>query len=416
MNRSRRRDDRMSVTRTIVGSMPVLLLTVSLGLTPVIGCASSPNNGATSTAGTSAAANSTATPAETMQELERRYVVGPIAARELGYRVDWQSLEVGNNVKLFEVSDDSVFALDTRNFLVRLDRETGRRIWRVPVAEPIQEIIGINYIGEKVYLTTGGRLIELDSATGTQTGLQRLEKIANTAPVHVGQFLIYGGRNGQLIWHSHEVAFQWRAYQVSPSINVMPLRVQDDPWEYGYILTVGNDGRVTLHSAESATMLWDKRLLSNVVAPPAATQSAVYVASLDQHLWAYDLYTGRNLWRYLTNTPLSDPPIVIEDRLYQQIPTEGLVCFAAAPLDSPGGQIHWRAKNIKGNVIAKRGNRLFVWHRPDRQLTILDAARGGIVERMHLRQATRLVATDLDGGELYAIGEDGRVVRLLARN
>jgi len=422
MNRSRRRDRRMSITcRVTAPAVSAALLAVVLGFGPVMGCTGSGERASAEPAARSNAsarntATRTASPDEVIQEVERRYVIGPMAARELGYQVHWQSHEAGQNLKVFQISGDSVFALDGRNFLTRLDRETGRRIWRVPVAEPIQEIIAVTYIGDTVYLTAGGRLLVLDAATGTQTGVQRLERIANTGPVHAAGHLVYGGRNGQLIWHSHEVAFQWRAYQISPSINVRPLLVRPDPWEAGHIVTVGNDGRVTVHDAGNANMLWSKQLLSNVVAQPAASSVAVYVAGLDQHLWAYDLYSGRSIWRYLTETPLRDSPVLVGDRLYQQIPSQGLVCFEALPQDSPGGNIHWTAQGVRGNVIAQRGNRIFVWYQADRQLTVLDATNGGVVDRKTMQQTKQLVASEVDGGEVFAISDDGRVVRLLARN
>lgn len=412
----------MSITRCLADTSAMAALLGSLvSFATVAGCAStdqraSAEPAATNNANASPRNSAPRTPEDTIREVERRYVVGPMAAREMGYQVNWQALDAGRNLKVFEVSGDSVFTLDGRNFLTRYDRETGRRVWRVPAAEPIQEIIAVTYIGETVYLTGGGRLLELDAATGTQTGLQRLQLIANTAPVYTGAYLVYGGRNGQLVWHSHEVAFQWRAYQISPSINIRPLLVRDDPYEPGYLVTVGNDGRVAVLSAATAQMLWDKQLLSNVVARPTANAMAVYVAGMDQHLWAYDLYSGRSLWRHLTDTPLTDSPVLIGDRVYQQISTQGVVCFAALPLDSPGGVIHWTAEGVRGNVIAQRGNRLYVWDDRDRQMTLLDANTGGVVDRIALRQAKRVVATNLEGSELYAIGDDGRVVRLNARN
>lgn len=384
-----------------------LLLTV-----PGWGCAATDNNASDRDAAATSR-NRSAADSDAVREVERRYVVGPLASRPLGYRVDWQSSEAGSDLRVFEFAGDSVYVLDNRNFLTRLERNTGRRIWRVPVAEPVQEVISVTAISDRVYLSSGGRMIVLDNDTGSQIGLQRLQSIANTGSEHLGQFLIYGGRNGQLIWHSYATEFQWRAYQISQSINLRPLVVKDSPQ---YVVTVGNDGRVTVHNTQSANMVWDKMLLSRVVARPAAGNGAVYVAGLDQHLWAYNLSTGRSIWRYLTSSELRDSPVLIGDTVYQQIPDEGLVAFEARPVDAPGGRIRWTAEEIQGNVIARRGNQLYVWHRPSRTMSILDARRGGVMDQQHLRQANTVIASDIEGDELYALGDDGRIVRLLPRN
>jgi hypothetical protein len=57
---------------------------------------------------------------------ERRALIGPTAARELGYRIDWQFAGAGTASKHFEVQGDSVFVLDSRNVLMRLDRQRGK--------------------------------------------------------------------------------------------------------------------------------------------------------------------------------------------------------------------------------------------------------------------------------------------------
>src|SRR5687767_6826997 len=58
-------------------------------------------------------------------EIEQKYVVGPNAARELDYSIDWQYLEGGSNLKQLSVQGDSVFALDGRNFLTRIKKDDG---------------------------------------------------------------------------------------------------------------------------------------------------------------------------------------------------------------------------------------------------------------------------------------------------
>jgi outer membrane protein assembly factor BamB len=411
MSCARRRDRRMYIangfTRCVVHGSLVATLLVSISS---FGCSATNNNNAENARPANAAPRTGTTPEQTIAAVERQYVIGPIAAEEMGYNVQWQFPDAGRDLKLLHVQGDSVFALDRNNFLTRIDRENGRRIWRMPTAEPIQEIIAINYIDDRVYLTAGGRIIVLDAVTGSQVGLQRLAKIANTPPVQYGQFLIYGSRDGQIIWHSYPVEYQWRAYQVAPSIQISP--VQQD----GHLVTIGSNGRVAVHNANNASMLWDKQLLSSVVARPAVSSSAVYVAGLDQHLWAYDLRTGRNLWRHLTESPLRQAPVLINDTVYQHVPARGLVAFEALPLDSPGGRIRWSSEQITGNVLAARNSRLLVWSASDKQLIVADERRGGIMKQLNLRQTDRLVAHDTTGRELYAVSNDGRIVRLLARN
>jgi outer membrane protein assembly factor BamB len=342
-------------------------------------------------------------------EVEQKYVVGPAAAREFNYGIDWQYIGIGGSLKLLSVQGDSVFALDGRNFLTRIKIDDGARLWRSAVAEPVEEILGVTFVKDRVFVTTGGAMLVLEAANGSQIAKQPLEKIANTAPVVYGDFLIYGSRNGQAVWHSSQIGYFWRGYLVSQSIQ-LPPQISDD-----YLVVVGNDGVLMVLSAASATQYWSKKLLDEIQAPPAVGQNAVYVASLDQYLWGFDIVTGRNLWKVLTESPLTQPPALIGERIYQQIPNQGLVCFNAVPVDRPGGEKIWQSEDIKGNVICQNRDRLFAWDESSRQLTVVDPRRGGPIKSVHLPKVGRLLAAGENNNELYAAGDDGRIVRLVPR-
>ena len=343
------------------------------------------------------------------------YLIGPLAARDLGYRIDWQRrtlISANAGIKTITVQGDSVFVMDGRNFLSRLRREDGEQLWRVPVADALDEIHGITFMPrmERVFITSGGVVLVLDSDTGSQIAKQRLEQIANTEPIVFGQFFLYGTRNGQICWHSYEVGYQWRGYQVSQSIQLAPLLVD------GAVIVVGSDGRIMVLDAGSASQIWSKKLLDVVTAPPAAGSRQVYVAGRDQHLWAFDLNTGRNTWRYLTEDPLSDGPVLLGDQVYQQIPSEGLVCFEAEPVNAPDGVVVWKAPKERGSVVGRIGANLLVWDQKQRRLELVTADQGAAALSLDLPGITFLLTNTRQSTDLFAAGDDGRVVRLVPRN
>jgi len=346
------------------------------------------------------------------RQLDSSLVIGPTVARELGYQVDWQYATAGKNLKLLTVQHDSVFALDENNYLTRIDREDGTRVWRIPISYPLAEIQGVTYLPDynRVLVISGGDLFVLNASDGSQIARQHLEKIANTEALSYGDQIIYGSRNGQLIWHSHAIAFQSNGYQIANSIKLMPLNLGR------VILVTGNDGELVVIDASSASKYWSKKLLDGVVAQPAITDSAIYVAGLDQHIWAFDLGSGRNLWRYLTESPLTDSPVVIGDLVFQQVPAKGLICFEALPKSKPGGEIVWSDPNVAGNVVTTRRENLIIWNQKNKQMDVLTSQRGGHVSTIILPFVDKLMTTSTVEGDLYAYHRDGRVVRLVPRN
>ncbi len=352
--------------------------------------------------------------AGTSQELEREYLVGPAACRRLGQRIVWQATcdpHGSSGIRQISAQHDSVFVLDGLNFLARLHATDGSQLWRIPVADPSDVIHGITYVAnlDRIYLTAGGAVYVLDADTGSQVQRQKLEQIASTAPVVHGPFFIYGSRNGQLVWHSYEVGYLWKSYRIAASIHLPPLLAGDE------VVAVGSSGRIMALDASAAMGLWSKDLLDGVVARPVAGDAMVYVAGLDHHVWAFDLATGRRVWRYLSESPLRDQPVLIADRLYQQIPTEGLVCFEAVPQDAPGGVVVWRSRDVKGTVIGAYGPDLLVWDAEARRLALLDALHGGVRETADVPGVRHLLATATESGDLVAAGDDGRVIRLVPR-
>jgi outer membrane protein assembly factor BamB len=357
--------------------------------------------------GLAANTGSSASPAITT-EVEQRHVIGPAAASELNYRVAWQYVGPDRGVKVFTVQGDSAFLVDGRNFLTRI--RDGSKIWRVDVAEPLDDIFAVNLIGDRVYVTTGGSMLVLDAATGTAIGKQRFEKVANTAPALFGGYLIYGSRNGQIIWHNYQVGYPWRGYQVATTIAIPPV-ISD-----GVLVAVGNDGTVVSLDARHATRYWSNKLLDAVVAAPAVGDAAVFVAGLDQYIRAFDLTSGRTLWKVLTESQLTESPVLVGDRVYQQVPSEGLVCFKAQPPDMPGGELIWKSPGVKGSVVLGRRDQLFVWDNAGQRISVLQAKDGGIVRTVDLPQVRRLLIAGSKNDEIYAASDDGRVVRVVPRN
>ncbi len=346
-------------------------------------------------------------------QIEQKFIVGPAAARDINYRVAWQYSEAGQPIRRCDVEGDSVFTLDDRNILTRLRVDDGSKLWKAAATKPIEEIQGLNYINDRVYLANGGSLLVFDANTGAQIDRQQLQKIANTQPLRYERYLLFGSRDGQVIWHAFEVEFQWRGFQVAKSIQV-PLLLADR----NVVVAVGSDGTIMALNPANTGMFWSKRLLSPVIAQPAAGNGVLYVAGQDQYIHALDLGNGRTLWRTLFDTPLSQSPTLIGDRVYQQVPSQGLVSFEAQPADTPGGKIIWKAPDVHGNVILQRRNDLFAWDAAARTLQIVDKAHGSVVTTLKLPKVKFLIVPggpDSKTGDIFAAGDDGRVVRLVPR-
>lgn len=362
---------------------------------------------------TGSGSSSTAGPGDSKQvvaQLDRDYVIGPTVAGELNYRIAWQYPGSSTApLKGIGLRGDSVYTLDKQNFLTRVTIADGRKQWRVQVSDAVLDIMSLNVIGDRVYLTAGSEMLIFDALNGTQTGRWSLEKVAGTQPAEFGDFLIYGTRGGELVWLQRGMGFMWRAYAVGPSVKVPPAI------RSGVVGAVDTTGVVIMLNAATATQIWSHRLLDPVVCKPVIGEDMVYVAGTDQTLYGYDLRSGRMLWHVLTESPLTSSPTLAGDKLYQQIPDHGLACYNAVPVDLPGGEFFWRNDKVTGNVILERKGDLFAWDAQTKRLAIVESTRGLSKSNLDLPQADFLIIGGASGDEIYAANKDGRVVRLVPR-
>lgn len=350
-------------------------------------------------------------------DLDARFTVGPTAAERMSYRVDWNVNAVaadGHTVKMASIGGDSLFAIDNRNNLTRIRRETGDRLWNTPVAEQFDAVHGITRVTDGgrdvVLITTDSDIWSYDVQNGTFVSRHRLRQVGSTAPVVIGSMLIYGSINGQLVWFQHEIGTGWRAYDLGGGIRLSPVRHRD------VIVAVTSEGKTMALNANQATQYWSKTARAGVVARPAVNDLAVYVASLDQHLYAYDLNNGRVRWFRLTSAPLRTSPTVLNDQLYQYVPGEGLHAFDPMPPDTYyDGRVLWTAPEVSGEVIGAHRGRVFAWDRDARVLSIVSERTGDLYERISLPRVRHLHTSSSASGDFYAVSDEGVVTRLVPR-
>ncbi|MFO0872852.1 MAG: PQQ-binding-like beta-propeller repeat protein [Phycisphaerales bacterium] len=396
-------------------SLVFAALAATLASLSTPGCESAQATGADgATTGSSSAAGATAAaPTESSHiaqaMLDDRMLVGPTAARQLGYRIAWESTTIvgpGNTFSRVNVSDDAAFVLDSDNLLARIKLEDGTRVWQTPVGQQSDRCLGIARIGDRLYLTAEGGMIVVDAANGTQIDRQRFDRPASTEAIPVPPYLVYGGRTGEIVWLEYRVGYPWRVNAVDGSIRVAPILLDND------VVAVSTAGSVIVMDARTARTIWTKQLLDGIEARPAGGNGVIFIASKDQYLWALAQADGRTLWKHFNDASLTTPPFLLDDRLYQRLPNTGLCCFDAFVKNQPDGKILWINKSVVGEVIGRNRGNLLVWDPASHTLSTVDS-NGATIQTLQLPQVDHIRPTKPDGGDLFAASRDGRVERLV---
>ena len=347
------------------------------------------------------------------QLMDDRYTIGPSAAGELGYRIAWQATvdEQEGELRRVDVVGDDVYAIAPRNRMTRLDRKNGRPIWTSTVADQLDTIWGVTQSPmrdapneDKIYVTTDPVVMVVDNATGAIVGRQDLERIPSTEVIEFGNYLVFGTRSGQIVWHQFLVGQAWKASQLKGPINGAPIRVGNTD-----IAVASIGGTLLLVDARNARRVWGANLFDGVYTDLASGGGYVLAASRDQYLWAFDAGNGEVRWRYFTESPLNTPPSVIGERVLQWVPGEGLVCLQLNPKDTIEGHVLWTIPDASGNVVgAIRGDAL-IFDEQQKKIRIVDMANGAVRTSINL---PKLRSIQIVGDQIYAVGEGSTIQRL----
>ncbi|MDP7009458.1 MAG: PQQ-binding-like beta-propeller repeat protein [Phycisphaerales bacterium] len=344
--------------------------------------------------------------------------------REISYRIDWVNQETAADLHLATLTDSKLYAIDTFDHLVCYDLKNGSWLWSTPVGNRIYALLGINANEEarQVYVNADGAVYAFESDTGmlptftdnpmkdaTDKPVQKLRWSANTPAILSGSTLLYGSRNGNLVWHDCSIGFSSRTYSIADSMQIAPTISGD------IVVATGGKGSVAAIDLKNSRSLWLMELLDAIVVSPTINHGTVYIAGTDQYLRAVDLYTGRPRWKYLTTAELVDAPVVIDDALYQQIPGAGLTSFSAFAPDITGEK-RWTSPKVTGNVITTtKDDRLLCWDAKARVLQVVDPKHGSVTYTMALPLVQTLLVDSLIGGNLYLVTDDDAIIKLIPR-
>jgi len=392
--------------------------TLFIGLAALAaGCASSGSQ-STGASGSSSGQSSSTTSAsgsgggDVTAALDEAYVVGPTPARALGYRISWNADPGGGEAKSIALQGDSIFFVDSRNNLVRVLRESGNRVWSQPVGGSIDRVLGIVRAtrGELdiVMALTEGDLHVFETGNGVQIDRQRLnQRVAATAPVKYGDMIIYGSLNGQVVWHHYNLNSFVRGSTLLGAISA-PLILSGN-----VLVAVTDQGEVGALEAGGRGLVWRQTTRDPIVAAPAISGEAVYIAGRDQFIRCFDVRTGAEYWKHLHSEPLEESPVVIGDHVYVQTGDLGLCCYEALPYEDLDGNLKWSTHEAPGTVIGRRGPNLITWDDSARVVALIAEQSGELVDSVPVPSARTLLLDRFDNGDLYAIGDDGRMTRLV---
>ncbi len=341
--------------------------------------------------------------------LERldRFTLDREALRELGYRVDWRSaLPVGVNPRLAQVDafDDVVLVQTADTLLSTLDASTGALRHTNELTDATAALAGNTRLGDLIVSTVDSDLFIIDPVSGDLLDRQTVEGVPAAEPLPVGSTLLVTTNAGVLLNHttSSDGYSLWRFGTRNP-MDAPPVLAGSTA------IVVTRSGRVVGFEPSSGQMVGENSIFKGPTGSvPVTSDTAVYIASPDQSVYAFDAFDLSLLWRVRTAQPLEEQIALIDGVLYVPTRDRGLVA-----LDANTGTELWNAPDVFGQVLTTRGDAVTVWGRG--RAWSVSIADGSVVAAHDLQGVSRLVADKLAEGSLYAVSDANIVAKLTRR-
>lgn len=327
--------------------------------------------------------------------------------RGIDYRLEWRGFPVmgrGAAPDFARYLDGGLVAFkDSSNNLTILEDDTGRVRWGYRLGDPLELWLGVARVDDT--LVAGGQteVLLFDIRDGKLLDRQQLRGLANTPPVVIDGNAIFGGSDGKVLAHNLTVGFREWAYQLDGAITARPVRMNSET-----VGVVSQGGEVIILGADEGDSMGRRdRIFAGLANDPVTDGRTLYVASLDQSVWAFALEDARLLWRVRTEDRISAQPAVHAGRVYVYVPREGLLALNAGT-----GDRVWSAPDVDGEVVGKRGEELLVWD--GSSITTLSAESGEVRTEVAVPGVVSVFTSGFEGGALYSVDPSGRVSKFIS--
>ena len=321
----------------------------------------------------------------------------------LGYKRTWTGFaEVSRNtgIRFLETYDDLIIIQDNASTVTALDAQTGATRWRNMIARPMSKFVGIVRFRGRIVVCGETEVFLLDPATGQTLERQPYAKAVGAAPLQIDSRLVFGTGLGRVFAHSLGSGLTLWENSVQGAIETAGIRVGRA------VAFVSITGNIVFIEPATNSLLGFGHIYAGTSVPLASSNRLLFIASLDQSLYAFSPASRLPIWRVRTEAPLADAPVHHAGVVYCTIPGRGMTAF-----DAENGDALWVAPDVVGTVIGMRSGRPIVWD--GSVVTLLNNDDGSVYASVELPGVSRLVMDGFTDGTLFAASDMGLVIRLV---
>lgn len=329
------------------------------------------------------------------------------AAEASGLRQRWLhqvGLAPGEKVANLWRVGDGVYVLTNRNILHSINAATGTFSWQADLGAEAMQVFRPQDVegGKYVVVLTRTLAFLIDHNTGEVVKSAGLDFAAASNPVATDSGIFVGSGSNYFIclWVDIFARRKWQVWSRADSFNVAPLLGHQKN-----VFVASHNGTVQSLTVADGVALWGNRQVGGTVeAGLAADNRALYVASMDKKMYAFDALTGTELWDVRLGGQLNQAPMPVGSTVLVVGTGEGLFGVSADK-----GERKWVLPHVK-QVLAHGAERAMVIDDHGNLLVVL--ADTGVVEKTVALPEVKMFASNELDATVFAVTNDGRLAAI----
>jgi outer membrane protein assembly factor BamB len=322
---------------------------------------------------------------------------------ELGYQWEWTGYPpLARNAVINHATayDDVLTFLGSGSTLSVLEANTGKVRWSRQIDRPTTRFVDPVRRDGILYTASDTDLWEIDLKNGNTLDRDSLGTLANTPPLLIGNLAIFGTLSGELFAFQMENDFKLWSYKLDGPINQPAIDLGD-----GMIGAISEKGEIRTLDATNAHTGMTTRIAGGSDTTLLTDYFGIYVASLDQSLYAFDIADGFRFWRVRSSAPITVQHTLHEGVIYASTRDQGLMA-----IDASSGDVMWSNPQISGWVTTIVDDaELMVFS--GFEMLAIDKERGDIIARTPLNGISGVRTDSQVDGNIYVITLDGGVAK-----
>jgi outer membrane protein assembly factor BamB len=326
---------------------------------------------------------------------------------ELGYQWQWTGyppMQPGAVIEHATAYDDLLTFVGSGSTLSVLESDTGKVRWSRQLDRASTRFVAPTRRNDTLYAASDTELWELNLRNGNTIDRDAMGTLVNTSPLIVNNLAVFGTLAGELFAYQMDNDFKLWSYKFDGPIHQPAIKINEE-----YIAAVSEKGDLRTLETINAHSGMSARIAGGSEAELLTDGIGLYVASLDQSLYAFDATDGFRFWRIRSSDPVTVQHTLHQGIIYASTRDQGLMA-----IDSATGEILWNTPEIGGwTLTIVDDSELIVWS--GFELLAIDKDRGDIIARMPLQDISGIRTNSTDDGDIYVVTLDGGVAKFSLR-